>query len=145
VTTVLPRRIVLTAVPALVFTAHGIPAPQGSKRHVGRGIIVESSDRLKPWRDTVKHAAIEAMGNRPMIDEAVYVSMTFFLPRPKTSKRRHPTTRPDLSKLVRAVEDAITDARVWRDDSLVIGLDVWKAYEDECCRPGVSVSIVLKG
>ena len=28
----------------------GIPAPQGSKRHVGHGVMVESSARVKSWR-----------------------------------------------------------------------------------------------
>ena len=43
------------------FTVHGLPAPQGSKRHVGRGVMVESSKRVKPWRGAVKAAAESAM------------------------------------------------------------------------------------
>ncbi|QDH92357.1 RusA-like resolvase [Gordonia phage Spooky] len=31
----------------------GIPAPQGSKRHVGNGILIESSKRVGPWRAVV--------------------------------------------------------------------------------------------
>lgn len=27
---------------------HGIPAPQGSKRHVGNGVLLESSKMVKP-------------------------------------------------------------------------------------------------
>ena len=34
----------------------GIPAPQGSKRHVGHGIMIENSKRVKPWRQDVKEA-----------------------------------------------------------------------------------------
>ena len=34
----------------------GTPAPQGSKRHVGRGIMVESSRLVGPWREAVKAA-----------------------------------------------------------------------------------------
>ena len=38
-----------------VITVEGIEAaPQGSKRHVGRGIMIESSKRVKPWRDAVR-------------------------------------------------------------------------------------------
>ena len=29
----------------------GIPAPQGSKRHVGRGIMIEQSASLPAWRN----------------------------------------------------------------------------------------------
>jgi crossover junction endodeoxyribonuclease RusA len=32
----------------IVFTVPGKPAPQGSKRHVGRGIMVESSNHVAP-------------------------------------------------------------------------------------------------
>ena len=31
----------------------GIPAPQGSKRHVGGGRMIESCKALKPWRDLI--------------------------------------------------------------------------------------------
>ena len=29
----------------------GLPAPQGSKRHVGHGVMIESSNNVKPWRE----------------------------------------------------------------------------------------------
>lgn len=35
------------------FAVFGLPAPQGSKRHVGEGRMVESSKRVKPWRRQV--------------------------------------------------------------------------------------------
>lgn len=44
------------------ITVHGLPAPQGSKRHVGRGVMVESSKNVKPWRSAVVWAAISAAG-----------------------------------------------------------------------------------
>ena len=46
---------------ALTITVHGTPAPQGSKRHVGNGVMVESSKKVKPWRQDVKHAALEVI------------------------------------------------------------------------------------
>ena len=38
------------------FAVFGLPAPQGSKRHVGEGRMVESSKRVKPWRRQVAAA-----------------------------------------------------------------------------------------
>ena len=32
------------------FNVIGIPGAQGSKRHVGNGVMVESSKKVKPWR-----------------------------------------------------------------------------------------------
>ena len=37
--------------------AVGDPAPQGSKSHVGNGVMIESSKRVKPWRRQVAAAA----------------------------------------------------------------------------------------
>ena len=36
---------------------YGIPRPQGSKRHVGRGIMVEASRHVGQWRNDVMSAA----------------------------------------------------------------------------------------
>jgi Holliday junction resolvase RusA-like endonuclease len=41
----------------------------------------------------------------------------------------HPTVKPDLTKLLRAVEDALTGV-VWRDDSQIIHQVVNKEYAD---------------
>ena len=41
----------------ILIRINGLPAPQGSKRHVGGGIMVESSKRAKPWRQDVMHQA----------------------------------------------------------------------------------------
>lgn len=34
---------------AIGFHVIGLPAPQGSKKHVGHGVMVESSKKVKPW------------------------------------------------------------------------------------------------
>lgn len=115
----------------ITITVYGIPAPQGSKRFVGvskkgRGILLESSAKVKPWRQAVTMAAVEA-GAR--VVGPVSVSMTFTLPRPAAAKKRaHHATKPDLSKLVRSTEDAITDAGVWEDDSRVCRTVAEKLY-----------------
>lgn len=43
------------------FFASGTPAPQGSKRHVGRGIMIESSRKVRPWRAAVVAAAVASL------------------------------------------------------------------------------------
>lgn len=118
------------------FRVHGLPAPQGSKRHVGHGVMIESSKHVKPWREAVKWAAIEALNTNPgwrfdapLFTGPVELTCRFFFARPKshlTSKgalRSNAPTQhaqaPDLSKLIRSTEDAITDAGIWLDDKLV--------------------------
>ncbi|WP_345784476.1 hypothetical protein [Stenotrophomonas chelatiphaga] len=51
------------------------------------------------------------------------VRMTFTLRKPLSAPKRRvvfPSKLPDLSKLVRSTEDALTDAGIWRDDARVI-------------------------
>ncbi len=124
------------AEPALTVEARGLPGPQGSKTHVGEGRMVESSAKVKPWRDVVAWSAVAARnrvrGWRPLTGP-VALSLVFTLPRPKShfgtgrnagvvrpSAPARPDVTPDLDKLVRATKDALTTARVFRDDALVV-------------------------
>jgi Holliday junction resolvase RusA-like endonuclease len=121
--------------PRVVIEVFGTPGPQGSKTHLGRGRMVESSKKVKPWRQDVKQAALavtgQAGGWRPL-DGPLAVSMVFSLTRPaghrgtgrnagslRASAPARPTTYPDLSKLARSTEDALTGV-VWADDARVV-------------------------
>lgn len=120
----------------------GLPAPQGSKRFVGvragRGIMVESSAKVKPWREAVKWAAYEARAVHDMaraegapvqVPGPVEAVMVFTMPRPKSAKKgARPSKKPDLSKLIRSTEDALTDAGVWEDDARVVTCWARKVY-----------------
>lgn len=120
---------------AITITVYGAAAPQGSKRHVGNGVMIESSKKVKPWRQDVKAAALAAIEELPdwaPLDGPLSVSMTFAFARPKghfgtgrnaallkASAPARPATIPDLSKLVRSTEDALTGS-VWADDARVV-------------------------
>jgi crossover junction endodeoxyribonuclease RusA len=151
----LDRGLRMTTEP-LQIVAYGLPAPQGSKRFVGlskagRGLMVESSAKVKPWREAVKHAALamlQARGSPPPMDGPLQVTMAFTLPKPKSAPKRRrtwPDRTPDLSKLIRATEDALTDAGVWADDARVVQLVATKNYPTEGVRalhcPGVWVRV----
>ena len=119
----------------MTFTVYGQPAPQGSKRHVGHGVIIESSKAVKPWRTAVEQCVLLAapFGTRPypiLIRGPVELFVTFTFQRPKTAKKSvvHKTSTPDLSKLVRSTEDALTTAGVWEDDSRVVRCYAEKLY-----------------
>ncbi|MGH3190011.1 MAG: RusA family crossover junction endodeoxyribonuclease [Streptosporangiaceae bacterium] len=128
----------------IVINVHGQPAPQGSKRAfairkggipTGRVAVIESShDRVKSWRQAVIDAALNL--DRPHtwpLDGPLRLGIVFALPRPKghfgtgknasrirDSAPAFPAGMPDLSKLLRSTEDALTDAGIWRDDSQVV-------------------------
>lgn len=132
----------------LSITVHGLPAPQGSKNVNRHGAVYESSKAVKPWRDSVTAAAREAMESAgtgsqdwaPILGP-VGLEVYFHFPRPKShfgtgrnegqlklSAPLRPAIAPDLSKLIRSTEDALTDAGVWRDDALVVAVFAGKFY-----------------
>lgn len=129
------------------FTVTGRPAPQGSKRSLGNGVMIESSKHVKPWREDVRHAATRARpasaNDGVLFDGPVHLYITFYFARPKShyGTGRNATTlkpgmpsfvsrMPDLSKLIRSTEDAMTSALVWRDDAQVVAVDCRKVYSE---------------
>jgi len=137
----------------IVLTVFGSPAPQGSKKFVGttasgRGLMAESSKKVKPWRQDVKAAAIAAMSGRPPLDGPLVAVMTFTLPKPTSapkSRRTWPCRKPDASKLARSTEDALTDAGMWVDDARSVTLVVRKVFpgegEDALQSPGAVIRV----
>lgn len=139
------------------IVAYGTPAPQGSKRtmrnqHTGKLATIDNSPNLAPWRQDVKHAAeavLEDLGRPSPFQGAVVVRMVFSVQRPVSatrSKRPFPSVYPDLSKLCRSTEDALTAAGVWRDDALVVEYTrLAKVYCNEdpeaLDRPGVLILV----
>lgn len=126
-----------------VFVA-GDPATQGSKRHVGGGRLVDSCKRLPEWRADVRSACLDEQGQpKAQYDEPIFLSLEFILKRPKSlpKKVKHHTKRPDLSKLTRAAEDAITSAGVWRDDSQVCIAYHKKRYAEPGEQTGCIVTV----
>lgn len=140
-----PSTIINAAPPFVSFFVPGKAAPQGSKRHVGRGHMVESSKDLKPWRSDIAVFAQRAMAGRAIYTEtALTVELGFILPRPVSTPKTRPTPpaikKPDADKLERAVLDALTHV-VYDDDSRVIDIHARKRIAEIGETPGVSVFI----
>lgn len=128
------------------FWVPGAAAPQGSKRHVGGGRLIESSKAVGPWRERVALVAHQAMrdaGNTGPYTGAVAVVLSFVLPRPKSAPKLKvvaATKRPDLDKLARACLDAITGVIV-ADDSQFVGLIANKRLALHGEEPGCDIYV----
>ena len=135
------------------FTVVGKPVPQGSKRWLPGGRMVEANSALRPWRATVTSAAADAMQRREFVKQhgPVMLICEFTFTRPKAHygtgrnagivKDNAPMfvhTKPDLDKLVRAVQDVMSDAGVWGDDDQVVSLTATKRYAEQA---GVVVTV----
>lgn len=142
----------------VTFTVLGTPIAQGSKRHVGRGIMVESSKHLKPWRALVTSAAHEVMvaNNMRPLTGPLTLNVTFRFARPRkhfhTGKRSEVlrpdapvfhTTMPDVEKLVRSINDAMADAGVMLNDSQVSVVHARKVYVRPGETPGAYVVVEM--
>lgn len=132
----------------LEFSVPGKAAPQGSKKHVGRGILVESCKEVGPWRERIAIVAhngmTEAEFHLAVRGTPVMVDVLFVLPRPSsTPKTKTPPAvkRPDGDKLGRAVLDALTGV-CFEDDSQVTVMTFKKRLAELGENPVADISVV---
>ena len=143
---------------SVAFTVPGVAAPGGSKkafRHAKTGKIVVTDDAKnnKGWRAKVSLFGSQAMAGRDPLEGPLDVTWVFLVRRPrghfgtgrnfdrlKPGAPRHPTTKPDVTKLVRAAEDALTGV-VWADDAQIVRQRAEKRYGN----PGLVVTVTPIG
>tara|TARA_X000000368_G_scaffold372524_1_gene322923 strand:- start:248 stop:676 length:429 start_codon:yes stop_codon:yes gene_type:complete len=134
-----------------IITIKGIEsAPQGSKKHVGRGIMVETCKRLKSWRKEVSLRAKLIVDE--IIEEPVEVEVVFWFKRPlkhylpnKMIRQSAPVyitnkNKGDLDKHCRALLDSLTKS-AFADDSQVVSLHAVKKYCDTESETGATIKI----
>ncbi len=115
------------------FFIQAQPAPGGSKKFVGfRGgipLLVDDAKNNAAWREVVAIFGKKRMMElqlRPL-DCALDVTFIFSLPKPKSVTRELPTVKPDVLKLARSTEDALTGI-VWVDDARIVSERLRKLY-----------------
>lgn len=124
------------------LTVYGNAEPAGSKRgfyRPGLGVrIVDANPKSREWKNLVAQEAGKIADG--MLDGPLMLTATFYRPRPashfgsgrnrevlKPSAPLFPTVRPDTTKLLRAVEDAITG--IWlKDDAQIVRQVVAKEW-----------------
>jgi Holliday junction resolvase RusA-like endonuclease len=140
----------------LSFTVYGKPVQKGSKKGfvVGKRAIIadDNSEKLRQWYGAVTSAAAQAMGDRPLFTGPIRLSILFCFHRPKghygtgrnagvlkDSSPRHHIKKPDLDKLVRTIQDALSST-VYKDDSQVCMYgQLGKVYTESQERAEVTV------
>ena len=143
----------------ITLTVYGSPAPQGSKRAFSgarkdgsrfTGTVEENYDRVRSWRQAVLEEARKAAAEP--FASPVQLAVSFYLRRPKghygtgrnggilkASAPLYPGSAPDLSKLIRSTEDALTDSGIWADDALVVMISAEKQYAGSQPMSGLDV------
>jgi Holliday junction resolvase RusA-like endonuclease len=97
--------------------------------------MVESSKNLKPLRQQVTNLLAQAAAAQnwtpPNKDTPVTITTNFYYKPGKTVTRKHHTTKPDGDKLQRFCWDAISDSKIWQDDSQATNWTGSKQYGPE--------------
>jgi len=140
---------------AITFFVPGVPKPSGSKRgfyvpKLKRVVITDDNRNSRDWKTDVQQAALKVYTqefSRPLIEGPLKLEVTFVFPRPKSHFRVNGALRdsapkdfigrPDITKLLRAVEDALNKV-VWNDDSQIILQIACKRYGP---TPGALITI----
>lgn len=140
--------------PPLTFFVAGIPKPAGSKRgfyiaSLKRVVITDDCRTSRDWKTDVKHEA-QRQYQGELWTGPVVLRLTFYQTRPKGHYRtgknagmlresapKFPASKPDVLKLARGVEDAITGI-VWKDDAQIVDEHLTKRYGE---HPGCEVEI----
>jgi Holliday junction resolvase RusA-like endonuclease len=124
----------------------GLPQPKGSKRGVvhkatSRVLIFDqNAPKMRTWERAIQWV-VQNEWQGPPLEGPVRLWLVFVFPLPKSAPKRHPpawkVTKPDSSKLLRLVEDALSGT-VYHDDAQVASLLVDKRYGYEA---GVQIAV----
>lgn len=135
------------------FYVPGTPKPAGSKRAImnrfsGKAYVIDACEKSRDWKTTVAQVASDAYKG-DLLTEPIELQIVFLFDRPQShwganGKLRakapaHKNTKPDLTKIIRAAEDALTGI-IWRDDSQVVEIIARKAFTEKW-RSGAYISI----
>ncbi len=133
------------------FFVPGRAAPAGSKKGIRRGghvAVIDANKKAAPWKERVALFASQVFSGS-LMDGPIRASFVFCRLRPKNHHVANDRTRPvknnqpiapcgmpDVLKLSRGVEDALTGV-IWTDDARIVVERLWKVYatvEGVCVR-----------
>jgi len=137
------RPIVRHAAGAAILRVYGDPAPKGSKS-VWRGRVVDDAKGHAAWKAALDDIADEwELRRYPILDGPLVGEAVFYLRKPARTKFRSlPMGPPDLSKLIRAIEDPL-NGRIITDDARIVSWSrtskVWATATEP---PGVLLELL---
>lgn len=106
------------------------PVPKGRPRFSGFGRFprVYTPSATKNF-ETIVRMKMRASYAGPPLETALFVSVVFYIKKPKTSKNTFPKCKPDLDNFLKAVLDA-GNGILWKDDAQICEVHSSKAYSE---------------
>src|SRR3990172_1521410 len=124
----------------LRFIVYGQPAPAGSKRSIGHRRIIDANPKAAEWKRQVAQVVGHAFDGNRLLEGPLRLELVFYRPRPanhygtgrnqgrvKASAPEYPVGRPDVLKLARGVEDALSGI-LYMDDAQIVSERLTKLY-----------------
>ena len=138
---------------AIQIVVEGTPRPGGSKTpgktKSGKLFVRDANPLTAVWRAEVAKAAKQQYSG-DLLDGPVMMRIHFRFARPKSHFKKNGelketapywyTIRPDLTKVIRSTEDALTGI-VWKDDARVCSRAEQKRYCNLGEAPGTTMFI----
>ena len=130
------------------FTVFGTPVAQGRAKFAVIGGHARAYDPAKSrnYKQIVRAEAVKVKPDKPL-EGALSLTVKVYREIPKSFSRKkraqaiegslRPTTKPDLSNLVKGIEDALNSI-IYRDDAQLVDVDLQKFYSEQ---PRVEVEI----
>lgn len=135
------------------FTVFGKAESGGSKTYTpnARTKVRDSNDNVHAWKQEIGIVAGTLRRGKPPYEGPLYLKVVFYRKRPKwhtgvhgikKSAPKFPDTKPDTTKLIRPLEDALTGI-LWNDDAQVVRQYAEKRWVGAGEEERVEVEVVL--
>lgn len=123
------------------FTVYMLPEPQrkGKIVKIGKFSKIGRKERQELAEGQLISVLVNHRPEKPL-DGALVLQVQMFVPIPKSFGKKKtedarnglimPITRPDLSNMIKHLEDCMTKIGFWRDDSQAVAEVLIKKYDD---------------
>jgi Holliday junction resolvase RusA-like endonuclease len=114
------------------------PVPKQRPRMSRYGNVF-TPQKTKLFERTIQVMARKQFRQFPLIGP-LQVAMTFFLPKPRTSRNEFPVVKGDIDNFFKSASDAMNGC-VWVDDAQICGIFAKKIYASPDQEIGILVEI----
>ncbi len=124
-----------------------IPQSRPKAHNIAGHAVLYDPTRNKDYKNYIKLAAAQAMGNAPLMERPLKLKIIVRRPIPKGFSKSKitaalsgailPAVRPDIDNFFKSISDAMIGV-VFRDDNQICHLDIWKAYGE---KPMICVAV----
>jgi Holliday junction resolvase RusA-like endonuclease len=134
---------------AISFFISTVPRGQARARHAvvaGHARTYKSKEQAL-YENTLQSLMLQYVPKKPMLG-ALHLSLVVVVPIPASKSKKwkleaesnmiFPTTKPDLSNIIKGIEDVMQSMLFFMDDRQIVRLDSSKIYGD---KPGYSIKL----